>query len=199
MRHVRVWTQRPEEFREDAAAAKQLLEDASGTLVRGYRAASWSFDKRTPWAHDILREVGYEYSSSIYPVTHDHYGMPTAPTEPFYVGTTGLLEIPASTFRFARRNWPAAGGGYFRLLPLQLSLWLIKEVMRSRRTPALFYFHPWELDPDQPRVAGASFKARFRHYVNLGEFEGRLDVLLQSFSWDRMDRVFCPPPRAPGA
>jgi len=193
MLHKRVFSLSPEEFREDAARAKGLLEDASGTAVRGYRAPSWSFDHRTPWAYRILQEVGYEYSSSIYPVAHDHYGVPDAPTAPFYVSATDILEIPATTVRFVGRNWPAAGGGYFRLLPYGVSLRLINRARSSRGVPVVFYFHPWELDPEQPRVTGASRKSRFRHYVNLGKTEGRLRTLLGASRWDRMDRIFCRP------
>jgi polysaccharide deacetylase family protein (PEP-CTERM system associated) len=191
MRHVRVWTQTPAEFLADAATARKLLEDVSGQAVRGYRAASWSIDRRTPWAHSILREAGYEYSSSIFPIAHDHYGVPDAPAAPFYVDSADMLEIPATTTRIAGRNFPAAGGGYFRLLPLPVSLWLLRRVQRTRGAPAVFYFHPWELDPDQPRISGASARARFRHYLNLAKFEGRLEVVLKSFVWDRMDRIFC--------
>jgi polysaccharide deacetylase family protein (PEP-CTERM system associated) len=190
MRHTRVWTQRPEEFRDDVTQAKHLLEDASGVKVRGYRAASWSFDDRTPWAHEILLEAGYEYSSSLYPISHDHYGVPDAPVRPFYT-KPGLLEIPASTARVAGRNWPAAGGGYFRLLPLAASLWLLRRAKRTNGIPLVFYFHPWELDPGQPRIAGADRRTRFRHYLNLHRFEDRLKVLLASFAWNRMDRIFC--------
>jgi polysaccharide deacetylase family protein (PEP-CTERM system associated) len=190
MQHTRVWTQQPHEFKEDAAAAKKLLEDVSGGRVRGYRAASWSMDRRTPWAHEALQEAGYDYSSSIYPIAHDHYGMPGAPSGPYYLDS-GFLEIPASTTRLAGRNWPAAGGGYFRLLPLTVSLWLLREVNRRRKIPAVFYFHPWELDPHQPRIAGAQRRARFRHYLNLDKVEGRLRSLLGTFEWDRMDRIFC--------
>jgi polysaccharide deacetylase family protein (PEP-CTERM system associated) len=190
MRHERVFDLEPEEFREDAARAKRLLEDVSGTAVRGYRAPSWSFDGRTPWAHSILQEIGYAYSSSIYPVARDHYGVPNAPTTPFYVRATDILEIPASTIRLAGKNWPAGGGGFFRLLPLPVSLWLLRCAQPAQAMPRVFYFHPWELDPHQPRVAGAGRKARFRHYVNLAKTEPRLAVLLRAFSWDRMDRVF---------
>jgi len=190
MLHKRVFAQAPEEFREDVARARKLLEDISGTAVRGYRAPSWSLDARTPWAHRILREVGYEYSSSIYPIAHDHYGMPNAQPAPFYVPSTDLLEIPASTLRFAGRNWPVAGGGYFRLLPLGVSLRLLKRARVTRGIPVLFYFHPWELDPEQPRIPGAGWKSRFRHYVNLDKTEQRLRVLLAAFQWDRMDRIF---------
>jgi polysaccharide deacetylase family protein (PEP-CTERM system associated) len=184
-----VWSQRPEEFRADAAKAKRLLEDVSGSAVRGYRAASWSIDERAPWAHRILREVGYEYSSSLFPISHDHYGVPVAPRAPFWIQPADILEIPATTARVAGRNWPAAGGGYFRLLPLALSLWLMRRASASGM-PVVFYFHPWELDPDQPRLPGATRRARFRHYLNLAKFEPRLEVLLRKFAWDRVDRVF---------
>ena len=190
MRHIRVWSQTPEEFRQDALRTKELLEDVTGLRVSGYRAASWSFDERTPWAHSILREVGYRYSSSVYPVAHDHYGVPSAPAVPFYVKSADILEIPATTVRFAGRNWPAAGGGYFRLLPLSASIWLLERARRSRGVPSMFYFHPWELDPGQPRIAGAGLRSRFRHYVNLDKVEKRLMVLLRHMSWDRMDKVF---------
>jgi polysaccharide deacetylase family protein (PEP-CTERM system associated) len=188
MLHKRVFAQQPEEFRADVDRAKKLLEDTSGTRVRGYRAASWSLDVRTPWAHEVLQEAGYEYSSSIYPIAHDHYGVPNAPTTPFYVRATTMLEIPATTIRLAGRNWPVAGGGYFRLLPLPVSLRMLRTAERA--APAVFYFHPWEIDPEQPRVPGASLKARFRHYLNLGKMEPRLKVVLTALPWDRMDRVF---------
>jgi polysaccharide deacetylase family protein (PEP-CTERM system associated) len=160
--------------------------------VRGYRAASWSLDERSPWAHEILSEAGYDYSSSLYPVKHDHYGMPDAPSSPYYPISGDLLEIPASTTRIFGRNWPAAGGGYFRLLPLKMSLWMIRRINRTTHGPAVFYFHPWELDPDQPRMAGASVKSRFRHYLNLHKFEHRLTTLLSEFAWGRMDDVYLP-------
>lgn len=188
MRHVRVSSQTRDEFGADATRAKRLLEDVAGCEVKGYRAASWSFDARTPWAHSVLAEAGYRYSSSLYPIAHDHYGVPDAPRRAFFERRSGLLEIPATTLRILGRNWPASGGGYFRLLPLTMSLWLLSRA--SREAPALFYFHPWEIDPGQPRVAGASGRARFRHYVNLDKFERRLGVLLRSFRWDRIDRIF---------
>jgi polysaccharide deacetylase family protein (PEP-CTERM system associated) len=190
MRHERVFDLQPESFRKDATRAKRVLEDVSGTAVRGYRAPSWSFDERTPWAYTILQEIGYAYSSSVYPIAHDHYGVRDAPTAPFYVDPTEILEIPASTVRLAGRNWPAAGGGFFRLLPLPASLALMRRAHAGGGTPMVFYFHPWELDPDQPRIVGAGRKARFRHYLNLRKTEPRLAVLLETFPWDRMDRVF---------
>ena len=190
MAHFRVWTQQREEFLEDASRSRKLLEDVSGTRVSGYRAASWSIDQRTPWANDVLAEAGYKYSSSIYPIPHDHFGAPDAPPYPHYVGTSGLIEIPASTTQIFGRNIPIAGGGYFRLYPLQLSRWLIRHAIEQSKVPYNFYFHPWELDPDQPRIAGAGRASRFRHYLNLTQFERRWRSLLSEFSWDRMDNIF---------
>jgi polysaccharide deacetylase family protein (PEP-CTERM system associated) len=191
MEHVRVFNQRAEEFRADVTRAKRLLEDTSGTAVIGYRAASWSIDARTPWAHRILAEAGYRYSSSLFPISHDLYGMPNAPRVPYYGGSADILEIPATTTRLLGRNWPAAGGGYFRLLPIAVSMWLLKRSQRLDAAPVIFYFHPWELDPEQPRVANASAKARFRHYLNLDKVESRMRVLLDALPWDRMDRIYC--------
>ncbi len=192
MNHTRIWAQSSDGFRNDVAASKKLLEDVGGVKVRGYRAASWSLNERTPWAHDIIGEAGYEYSSSLYPVRHDLYGVPDAPAYPFYPLSGNLLEVPASTTRVLGRNWPAAGGGYFRLFPLKTSLWMIRRINRTTGFPALFYFHPWELDPDQPRMSGASAKSRFRHYLNLHRFENRLTALLSEFAWGRMDDIYLP-------
>ena len=190
MQHVRVWNQSPETFRDDITRTKKLLEDLTGQPVSGYRAASWSLDRRTPWAHDIMAEAGYLYSSSIFPITHDHYGLPDAPTYPFVVKTAGILEIPASTSRVLGRNVPASGGGYFRLLPLPVSRWLMLRMQEHTGLPTVFYFHPWELDPEQPRMPGISPRTRFRHYLNLDKFEGRLKALLAAFPWDRMDSIY---------
>jgi polysaccharide deacetylase family protein (PEP-CTERM system associated) len=190
MQHIRVRDQHPETFLADVSRAKMLLEDACGRHVWGYRAASWSVDSRTPWAHQLLAEAGYRYSSSIYPIKHDHYGIPDAPAWPFYVRNSGLLEIPASAPRYLGRNLPAAGGGYFRLFPFAVSRWLMGRVRESYNVPANFYFHPWELDPDQPRMKGITLKTSFRHYVNLRHFEARLVRLLEELPWDRMDRIY---------
>lgn len=190
MRHVRVRDQAAEEFRLDIVRAKQLLEDVGGQLVRGYRAASWSLDERTPWAHRIMAEAGYEYSSSVYPIAHDHYGLPDAPTWPFYVKTAGILEVPASTARLFGHNLPASGGGYFRLLPFAVSRGLMGRITRNTKLPTVFYFHPWELDAEQPRMSGISLKTRFRHYLNLRRFEPRLARLLRELKWGRMDEIY---------
>ena len=177
------------EFEDDITRAKRILEDIGGVAVRGYRAPSFSIDKRNLWAFDSLRDAGYVYSSSVYPVHHDHYGMPDAPRFP-YASVEGLTEIPISTVRAGSRNIPIGGGGYFRLLPYAASRWAIARFNREERRPAIFYMHPWEIDPGQPRVPGVDAKSRFRHYVSLHRTEGRLERLLGDFRWDRVDRVF---------
>jgi polysaccharide deacetylase family protein (PEP-CTERM system associated) len=187
--HLRASEQSPAEFANDVQRAKALLEDIGGRAVQGYRAPSFSIGHANPWAFDVLQEAGYKYSSSVYPVQHDHYGMPDAPRFP-YAARPGLLEIPITTTRLLGRNLPAGGGGYFRLAPYRVSRWAIERVNAQDRRPAVFYFHPWEIDPGQPRVAGTSLKTRFRHYVNLARTEGRLERLLQDFHWGRVDEVF---------
>jgi polysaccharide deacetylase family protein (PEP-CTERM system associated) len=176
-------------FLADIQLAKAVLEDVAGAAVSGYRAPSFSINDANDWAFDCLAEAGYRYSSSIYPIRHDHYGMPDAPRFP-YRSRDGLLEVPITTTRFMSRNWPAGGGGYFRLMPYAMSKWLIRRVNEVDGQSAIFYFHPWELDPGQPRVPGIDAKTRFRHYVNLHRTEDRLRQLLRDFRWDRVDRVF---------
>lgn len=189
--HLRASEQDMEQFDNDIRSSKALLEDLCGQRVLGYRAPSFSIGARNLWALEVLANAGYRYSSSIYPIAHDHYGMPEAPRFPFRPhGTDGLLEVPVSTVRIAGRNLPAGGGGYFRLLPYRTSRWLLARVNRSDRMPAVFYFHPWELDPGQPRLAGTGLKTRFRHYVNLHRTEDRLRALARDFAWGRMDRIF---------
>lgn len=188
--HVRVTQQTPAEFSADVRRTKHLLEDVSGIEVRGYRAASYSINRDTLWALDTLNDAGYHYSSSIYPVRHDLYGMPDAPRFPFRHKETGILEIPISTVKLMRRNWPGGGGGFFRLLPYAASRWAIRRVNRDDGRPSVFYFHPWEIDPDQPRQTGLSLRTRTRHYMNLSRMERRLERLLSDFHWDRMDRIF---------
>jgi len=189
--HHRVSDLQPQEFLDDITRSKVLLEDIGGQKVLGYRAPSFSIGADNLWAHDVLLEAGYEYSSSIYPIRHDHYGMPEAPRFAHYPrGEGGVLELPPTTVALLGRNLPAAGGGYFRLLPYQASRWLMRRVNRQDGKPCIFYFHPWELDPDQPRQQGLSSKTHFRHYVNLTRMESRIQALLRDFHWDRMDRVF---------
>jgi len=141
------------------------------------------------WALNVLEQAGYSYSSSIYPVQHDHYGIPDAPRFAFYP-TSGLLELPISTVRVFHKNLPAGGGGYFRLYPYAISRWMLKRINQKDQQPGIFYFHPWELDPDQPRQKNIGAKTRFRHYLNLSRTEPRLQSLLRDFQWDRVDRVF---------
>jgi len=187
--HRRASEQSPNEFLADVRLAKAILEDVAGCHVRGYRAPSFSIGPANPWAFDVIAEAGYRYSSSIYPIRHDHYGVPDAPRFA-HESRPGLLEVPVATVRVWRTNWPAGGGGYFRLLPYALSRWSIRRIHRCDRQPAMFYFHPWELDPAQPRVAGPGAKTRFRHYLNLRRMAPRLTCLLRDFRWDRADRVF---------
>lgn len=187
--HQRASEQSPEAFLADVRLAKAILEDLIGGPVAGYRAPSFSIGATNPWAHDCIAEAGYTYSSSVYPVRHDHYGTPDAPRFPYRLAN-GLLEIPITTARVAGRNWPAGGGGYFRFLPYAVSRWQIRRVNDADGRPAIFYFHPWEVDPGQPRVKHASAKTRFRHYLNLDRTEARLARLLQDFAWDRADVVF---------
>lgn len=177
------------DFTADISRAKRLLEDVGGVAVRGYRAPSFSISKGNLWAFDCLRETGHVYSSSIYPIKHDHYGMPDAPRFAHSVAG-GLIEIPVTTLRVGSRNLPSSGGGYFRLLPYALSRWMIRRVNAVDGKPAIFYFHPWEIDLAQPRVAGIDLKTRFRHYVNIGRMEQRLAALLKDFRWGRMDDIF---------
>lgn len=188
--HIRVSSQTKSLFREDVSRTRKLLEDICATKVSGYRAASFSIGASNLWALDVLQEVGYTYSSSIYPVHHDLYGMPNAPQVPFRLNETGLLEIPISTISIAGRRWPSGGGGFFRLFPYGLSKWAISRINQAKGTSAIFYFHPWEIDAGQPRIAGASVKSRFRHYLNLRRTEARLVRLMGDFEWDRIDKVY---------
>jgi polysaccharide deacetylase family protein (PEP-CTERM system associated) len=188
--HVRADAQTPETFREDVLGTRLLLEDRGGVAVRGYRAASFSIGRTNSWAFAVLEEAGYAYSSSVYPVRHDLYGMPEAPRFPFRpLPGHGFREFPVTSVRRLGRNWPCGGGGWFRLLPYRISAAAIAAVHRDDCRPCIFYFHPWEIDPGQPRQAGLSFKSRFRHYTNLARMEGKLRRLLRDFRWDRMDRV----------
>lgn len=188
--HYRVGDQDAAAFRADVRRTKRLLEDVGGAAVKGYRAASFSIGPATLWAHEVLAEEGHLYSSSVYPIRHDLYGMPEASRFPFRVAGGALLEIPMTTVRLGQRNLPCSGGGYFRLLPYAYFRWAYGRLNRAEHRPGIFYFHPWEIDPGQPRQPGLSLKSRFRHYVNLGRMRGRLDRLLRDFAWDRMDRVF---------
>lgn len=187
--HQRVYQQTPDQFRHDVESSKQILEQLSGMAVTGYRAPSFSISSETPWAFEILAAAGYGYSSSTYPIRHDHYGVKDDPKQPYYP-VEGLLEIPISTVESFLGPLPAGGGGYFRLLPYPVSRWLLDRFAAHNGSPGIFYMHPWELDPNQPRIPGIPLRSRFRHYLNLAKVEGRLRRLLGDFSWDRMDRLY---------
>lgn len=187
--HTRVFKMTPDQFAKDLNRTRKLLEDTSGRAVTGYRAPSFSLDKRTPWAHDMLAEAGYAYSSSVAPVVHDHYGWPEAPRFAFRpVAGSPLVELPVTTAKLAGRTLAAGGGGFFRLLPYGFSRWAFTQVNRSGE-PGIFYFHPWEIDPHQPRVADASLRSRFRHYTNLAAMAGKLERMLAAFEWTRVDAI----------
>jgi len=191
--HQRASDLTPEQFRADITRAKHILEDLGSVAIRGYRAPSFSINRKNWWAVEELENAGYVYSSSIYPVRHDHYGMPDAPRFPHRPnGEAGILELPPTTVPLMGRNWPAAGGGWFRLLPYSMSRWMLNRVNTEDRAPCMFYFHPWEIDAGQPRQSGLSASTRFRHFVNLQRMPGRLRQLLTDFEWDRVDRVFLP-------
>lgn len=189
--HVRVTEQNPKEFEQDVRKSKDILENISGQRVLGYRAASYSIGRNNLWALETLDSLGFEYSSSIYPVKHDLYGMPEAPRFAFHPeNTRNLIEIPVTTVRFADHNFPCGGGGYFRLLPYSLSRLAMNRVNDTDKESCVFYFHPWEIDPEQPRQEGINLKTRFRHYFNLNRMESRLTYLLQDFRWSTMENVF---------
>jgi polysaccharide deacetylase family protein (PEP-CTERM system associated) len=188
--HRRVFTFTPDEWRADLRKARALIEDAGGRRVHGYRAPSFSIDTRTPWAHVILAEEGYAYSSSVAPVAHDHYGWPGSPRFAWRpVAESPLIELPVTTALLAGRTMAAGGGGFFRMLPYGFSRWAIRQVNRQDERPAIIYFHPWEIDPSQPRVAGAPLRSRVRHYSNLSKMAGKLRRLVRDFEWGRVDSV----------
>ena len=188
--HARVFTFDRAGFAADLIRARDMLQDLTGAHVTGYRAPSFSIDTRTPWAHEVLAEQGYRYSSSVAPIVHDHYGWREAPRFAFRpVAGADLIEIPVTTTEWAGRRMAAGGGGFFRLLPYALSHWALRRVNRHDARPALTYFHPWEIDPDQPRVAEASLRSKIRHYSRLSAMRGKLQRLLRDFEWGRMDAL----------
>ncbi len=188
--HARVFTLGREAFAADLDKARKVIEDAAGVAITGYRAPSFSIDQRTPWAYSVLAEQGYAYSSSVAPVRHDHYGWREAPRFAFRpLACSPLIELPVTTAEFAGKRLAAGGGGFFRVLPYAFSRWAIRQVNRRDGRPAVFYFHPWEIDPAQPRVPQASLRSRLRHYTNLEGMAGKLRELLDDFEWGRVDRV----------
>ncbi|TVO73615.1 MAG: DUF3473 domain-containing protein [Sedimenticola selenatireducens] len=189
--HRRVSSQTQSEFAEEIIDTKKLLEDLSGQEVIGYRAPSYSIGKESLWAHEVLEKAGYRYSSSIYPISHDHYGIPDAPRFAYRpIADSDFLEIPITTSFLLNKKFPAGGGGYFRFFPYFFSRALLNRVNRTDQQPGIFYFHPWEIDPDQPRQCNISLKTTFRHYLNLNHTEKRLARLCSDFRWGRMDELF---------
>jgi polysaccharide deacetylase family protein (PEP-CTERM system associated) len=188
--HARVFTLGTERFAADLQRSRKMIEDAGGVAVTGYRAPSFSIDRRTPWAYEVMAEQGYAYSSSVAPIAHDHYGWREAPRFSFRpLPGSNLIEIPVTTAEFAGRRLAAGGGGFFRVLPYAFSRWAIRQVNQRDQRPAVFYFHPWEIDPGQPRVADAPLKSRLRHYSRLEQMAGKLRQLVGDFSWGRMDAL----------
>lgn len=186
--HARVFTLDRERFADDLARTRKVIEDAAGVPVIGYRAPSFSIDQRTPWAYMVLAEQGYLYSSSVAPVAHDHYGWREAPRFAFKpLPWSELIEIPVTTAEFGGKRLAAGGGGFFRVLPYAFSRWAIRQVNRRDGRSAIFYFHPWEIDPGQPRVAGAPLRSRLRHYTNIEGMADKLRQLVDEFAWGRMD------------
>ncbi|OHD04234.1 MAG: polysaccharide deacetylase [Sphingopyxis sp. RIFCSPHIGHO2_01_FULL_65_24] len=187
--HQRVFAMTPDAFAADLKKTRAILEGLGGVPVRGYRAPSFSVDQRTPWAHPILAEQGYAYSSSVAPVVHDHYGWPASPRHAWRpVAGSDLVEWPVTTARFAGRTLAAGGGGFMRLLPYGFTRWAIAR-MNAEGHPAILYFHPWEIDPGQPRVADAPLKSKIRHYSGLSAMAGKLRKLLDDFEWTRADAL----------
>lgn len=188
--HARVFTFTPDQFRADLRKSRAILEDASGQAVTGYRAPSFSIDPRTPWAHTILAEEGYRYSSSVAPIRHDHYGWPDSPRFAWKpVAGSDLVELPVTTAKLGKRTLAAGGGGFFRLLPYQFSRWAIRQVNEQAGRPAIIYFHPWEIDPGQPRRTDAALRSRLRHYTNLSVMAAKLRRLTRDFAWTRVDAL----------
>ena len=178
--HRRVSSLTPEEFRNDLRRARDLIEDAAGVRILGYRAPTFSVGKNNLWALEILAEEGFLYDSSIFPIRHDLYGFPTAPRFPFRVDLQSkrkLFEVPMTTVKLGGFTCPAGGGGYLRLLPMGYTRWAVRQIHEKERQPFVVYFHPWELDPDQPRING-KWKSRLRHYTRLKSMEPRLRELL---------------------
>ena len=188
--HARVHTFDRASFAKDIRKARAIIEDCAGVRVTGYRAPSFSIDHRTPWAFEELAAQGYAYSSSVAPVVHDHYGWPEAPRFAFRpLVDEPLIELPVTTAMLGGRRVAAGGGGFFRVLPYAFSRWAIRQVNRDEGRPAVFYFHPWEVDPEQPRVPNAPLRSRFRHYTGLARMAGKLGDLVHEFRWGRMDEV----------
>jgi polysaccharide deacetylase family protein (PEP-CTERM system associated) len=190
--HRLVYNMTPDEFREDLRRARDVIESAAGVRVRGFRAPSWSIVDRSLWALDVLAEEGYDYDASVFPVHHDVYGIPDAPRHPHVIHCAAgdVVELPGCTATVGSARVPI-GGGYFRLVPYGVTSWAIRRYAAAERQPAIFYLHPWEIDPDHPRLPGP-LTSRLRHYNQLARTEPRLRCLLQDFTWDSIDRTLLP-------
>ncbi len=193
MDHRRLFTLSPEEFKQEILKSKSLLEEASGQQLIGYRAPSFSLTQDVWWVYDILEEAGFRYSSSLYPVKTDHYGMEKAPRQPFFPNPGGkILEIPMTVCDVPFRRIPASGGGYFRLLPYIFSKYLLKKGPIQAEAPGIFYMHPWEMDPGQPFIKEAPLLSRFRHYTGQKQLPSKLKRLASDFKWGRMKDIYAP-------
>lgn len=187
--HRKIYDLTPDAFREDTYRAKSILESISGKPVRGYRAPSYSITQKSLWALDILSELGFFYDSSIFPIYHDHYGIPNAPRFPYFLKDQNMKEFPISTTRWLGRNLPVSGGGYFRLFPYAFTRFSLKWINQMEKQPFMFYLHPWEVDPEQPRIKNASMRSRFRHYVNLKTTQAKFEKLLDDFQFGPITAV----------
>ncbi|WP_244431070.1 XrtA system polysaccharide deacetylase [Simiduia agarivorans] len=187
--HQLIYSQTPDVFRAETHRSKAILEDALGTAVTGYRAASYSITRKSLWAIEILADLGFQWDSSIFPTRHDNYGIPGSPEQPYQIATPAggrITEFPLTMAKLGPLKLPAAGGGYFRQYPYWLSRLLFNRASENGQRPQIFYLHPWEIDPDQPRIPGASWFSRFRHYTNLARCENRLKKLLRDFEFGTM-------------
>ncbi|WNC72533.1 DUF3473 domain-containing protein [Thalassotalea psychrophila] len=187
--HQRLTKLNQKEAQQDIEKSKHILEDISSTEVIGYRAPSFSINNSNTWVYQILKELGFQYSSSTYPINHDLYGEPSWPRQA-YLTKENILEIPASTLNVANRNFPIAGGGYYRLLPYWLNKQAISRYVKAESVPYMFYFHPWEIDPEQPKFSQASLKSKFRHYTNLSNMESKIEKLLSSYHWQTVKAYY---------
>jgi len=187
--HRKIYNLSPDEFRQDTARAKDILENIIGRKVCGYRAPTYSITKQSLWALDILQELGFTWDSSIFPVIHDQYGIPDAPRYRFQWQNHNLVEYPLSTLLILGQNIPVCGGGYFRLFPYWFTRWALRRINSREQQPFIFYLHPWEIDPDQPRIKNAGWKAKFRHYRNLDKTSKRLSQLVQDFHFGPIDTL----------
>ena len=187
--HQRATTMTEKQLYDDIKQSKDILENIGGVALKGYRAPSFSINDSNTWAYDILKDLGFTYSSSTYPISHDLYGVPEWPRFK-YQRDNGLIEIPIPTIRKKDTNVGIGGGGYFRLYPYWLSKRRISEFMKTESAPYSFYFHPWEIDAQQPRFDNAPWKSKVRHYINLSKMEGKIEKLIKDFNWVTMQEAY---------